>query len=238
MRRKKKRNLDYKTDLLDDLRGNANFAAEYLSAAYADSRGAFLVALRDVIEARKGIARMAVQAKVNRENLYRSLSERGNPTLTTLDSIWDVLGIDVQFKARDAVAHTTTFPLVNNLDVSRWNSGIIYSTTTGLVGSLKDWASGTTFVGNGLWTETFAVPKFEEHTRIGVFDGNSFAFEKAPIGFNVNLFGAFAIPTRMNSLGQPQHRAGAGKFLASPAVPAGILESYAATAGVNAMYIQ
>jgi probable addiction module antidote protein len=104
MRRKKQRNLDYKADLLADLRGSAEYAAEYLSAAHADSRGAFLVALRDVVEARKGIAKIALQAKVNRESLYRTLSERGNPTLATLNSIWDVLGLDVLFKAREAAA--------------------------------------------------------------------------------------------------------------------------------------
>ena len=41
------RGLNYKADLLDDLRNSPIFAAEYLSAAYADSREAFLVALRD-----------------------------------------------------------------------------------------------------------------------------------------------------------------------------------------------
>ena len=96
----KKRNLEYRADLLADLRASAEFAAEYLSAAYADSRGAFLVAMRDVIEARKGIAKVAAQAKVNRESLYRTLSEAGNPRLSTLNSIWGVLGFEVQFKPK------------------------------------------------------------------------------------------------------------------------------------------
>jgi probable addiction module antidote protein len=102
MRRKKQRNVDYKADLFADLRRSADFAAEYLSAAKTDSRGAFLIALRDVVEARKGVAKTAIQAKVNRETLYRTLSEAGNPTLATLDSIWEVLGLEVGFKARQA----------------------------------------------------------------------------------------------------------------------------------------
>jgi DNA-binding phage protein len=50
------RNEDYKAELLADLRSNLGYAAEYLSAAYADSPEAFLVALRDVAEAQKGTA--------------------------------------------------------------------------------------------------------------------------------------------------------------------------------------
>jgi probable addiction module antidote protein len=106
MRKKKQRNLEYKADLLADLRDDAEFAAEYLSAAYADSHGAFLVALRDVAEARKGISKVASLAKVNRESLYRALSESGNPTFCTLGSIWDVLQLGVQFYAkRSEITH-------------------------------------------------------------------------------------------------------------------------------------
>ena len=94
--------MNYRADLIADLRESAEFAAEYLSAAYSDSRGAFLVALRDVVEARKGIAKVAAQARVNRESLYRCLSDAGNPTLNTLNSIWDVLGLEIEFKAKAA----------------------------------------------------------------------------------------------------------------------------------------
>jgi probable addiction module antidote protein len=94
-RRKMRRNLDYKADLLADLRDNPRFAADYLSAAYVDSREAFLVALRDVAEAQKGIAKVAAGAKVNRENLYRMLSKEGNPRLSTLGSVLNALGMDL-----------------------------------------------------------------------------------------------------------------------------------------------
>ena len=45
------RNEDYKADLLAELRSDPQYAAEYLTAARADSNEAFLVALRDVAEA-------------------------------------------------------------------------------------------------------------------------------------------------------------------------------------------
>lgn len=104
--------MNYRSDLIADLRESAEFAAEYLSAAYSDSRGAFLVALRDVVEARKGMAKVAAQAKVNRESLYRCLSDAGNPTLSTLNSIWNVLGLDIEFKPKAAKSKAPVAPVV------------------------------------------------------------------------------------------------------------------------------
>jgi len=89
------RKLDYKADLLDDLRNDIVYAAKYLSAAIADSKDAFLVALRDVAEANKGIAKVAGEAGVNRENLYRMLSEDGNPRLTSLIPVLSTLGLKI-----------------------------------------------------------------------------------------------------------------------------------------------
>jgi probable addiction module antidote protein len=88
---------DYKRDLLADLRNNPDYAARYLSAARRDSREAFLVALRDIAEAQQGVAKVAHAANVNRESLYRALSEQGNPRLSTLDAVLDALQISVVF---------------------------------------------------------------------------------------------------------------------------------------------
>jgi probable addiction module antidote protein len=82
---------DYKDDLLKDLRKSPEYAAKYLSAAVADSPEAFLVALRDVADSQKGIAGLAATAAVNRENLYRMLSEGGNPRLQSLTAILKAL---------------------------------------------------------------------------------------------------------------------------------------------------
>jgi len=95
-----KRGESYKDDLLNDLRNDPDYAAEYLTAAHADSKEAFLVALRDVAEARKGMKRVAKEAKVNRENLYRALSKRGNPRIDTIDSILNALGLQLVFRSR------------------------------------------------------------------------------------------------------------------------------------------
>src|SRR5260221_13263589 len=74
----------YKKDLLNDLKSDKGYAAAHLSAALADSMEAFLIALRDVAEAQKGVGRIAGLAGVNRENLYRMLSQKGNPRLHSL----------------------------------------------------------------------------------------------------------------------------------------------------------
>jgi probable addiction module antidote protein len=67
---------------------NLNHAVNYIKAAAEDSREAFLLALRDVAEATKGMTKVAEISDKNRENLYRMLSEDGNPRL---DSLWAVV---------------------------------------------------------------------------------------------------------------------------------------------------
>lgn len=101
------KNSDYRNDLLADLRNDLGYAAEYLSAAYADSREAFLVALRDVAEAQKGMASVAKEARINRENLYRTLSKRGNPTIGTIGSVLDVLGLQFKIVPQDEATLTS-----------------------------------------------------------------------------------------------------------------------------------
>ncbi len=100
-----RRGIDYKTDLLNDLRDDRKYAAEYLSAAYADSAEAFLVALRNVAEAQKGIAKLAAKTRLNRENLYRMLSPRGNPQLKGLGAVLKVLGYKTVFEVERASAN-------------------------------------------------------------------------------------------------------------------------------------
>ena len=75
-------------------------AAAYLNAALEEgSQEVFLVALRDVAEAR-GISRIARQSKLNRENLYRILSKKGNPQLASLRSILKSVGLQLAVETR------------------------------------------------------------------------------------------------------------------------------------------
>ena len=71
---------------------DAAFAAEYLSAAAEDEPAGYLGALRHMAEAH-GMAKVAKAAGIPRETLYRALSPRGNPRLSTLTAIMKASGM-------------------------------------------------------------------------------------------------------------------------------------------------
>lgn len=90
-----KRVTGFREDLLADL-SDPNEAACYLNAAFEDSEQMVLVALRDVAEARQ-MARVAEEAGVTREALYRMLHKAGNPTYASLVGILNALGLKMVF---------------------------------------------------------------------------------------------------------------------------------------------
>ncbi len=66
--------------LIKELRADPEEASGYLNAALeAGDKKAFLMALRNVIEARGGMTRFAKASKINRVSLYKMLSGNGNP---------------------------------------------------------------------------------------------------------------------------------------------------------------
>ena len=76
-------------------------AAAYLSiAAKDDDPAAFLQALRNVTEAMGGVSKIAVLTGLNRQQLYRTLSSKGNPELRSLTKILDASGVRLQFVAQ------------------------------------------------------------------------------------------------------------------------------------------
>jgi probable addiction module antidote protein len=82
----------YQESLLHALQ-NPQEAAEYLTAALEDEDSAvFLLALRNVADA-QGMKTVASKAQLNRENLYRMLSEQGNPQLGSLTALLDALNL-------------------------------------------------------------------------------------------------------------------------------------------------
>ncbi len=73
-------------------------AAEYLNAALENgSIHELLVALRNVVNAHGSIGELAKMAKLNRQSLYRMLSENGNPTLGSLLSLLKAVGLHLTF---------------------------------------------------------------------------------------------------------------------------------------------
>jgi probable addiction module antidote protein len=91
---KRKTSIPHEDAIIRELRDDPAFAAEYLKAAMEDSAEpkVLLVALRQIAKAR-GIAKVAKAARIERESLYRALSPRGNPRLSTLVAVTKALGL-------------------------------------------------------------------------------------------------------------------------------------------------
>lgn len=89
------RSKNYK-ELLNERLKSPEEAAAYLNAALGDDDpGVFLIALRDIAEANGGMTHLARESHLNRETLYRTLSKRGNPTLTNLRSLLSTVGLEI-----------------------------------------------------------------------------------------------------------------------------------------------
>ena len=81
--------------LRKDLR-DPEFAAAYLTlAAEEEVPGDFMRALRQVVEAYGGIGAIAKRAKLNRQQLYKTLSREGNPEFRTLKAMLAATGFEL-----------------------------------------------------------------------------------------------------------------------------------------------
>ncbi len=85
---------DHQKSLLETLK-DPKEAAEYLNAALEEGNNElFLLALKNVVKA-YGVTNIARKAHLNRENLYKMLSEKGNPELASLWSILNSIGLKI-----------------------------------------------------------------------------------------------------------------------------------------------
>lgn len=84
----------YKEHLLKSLE-DLKEAAAYLDACLEDDDShVFLLALKDVAEARGGLGQLSKRSSLNRQSLYRSLSGTGNPKLINVCTILASLGLE------------------------------------------------------------------------------------------------------------------------------------------------
>lgn len=91
-----KRFKDYHKELLQELK-NPKEAVAYLNAALeVADKAAFLMALRNVVEAQGGIGKISRSIKQHRVSLYKMLSEKGNPELESLMMVLKVTGMRFQ----------------------------------------------------------------------------------------------------------------------------------------------
>jgi len=93
----------YEECLISDLECPSE-AAAYLDAALEDEDPrVFLVALRDVAEAQGGMKKLSDATHLNRENLYKMLSQKGNPRLLNLESLLHTMGLRLAIEVRKAL---------------------------------------------------------------------------------------------------------------------------------------
>lgn len=97
---KRKASVSHDEWMVRRLRKDRKFAAEYLKAALEenDEPQVLLIALRHLAKA-QGIAKVAKAAGVERESLYRALSARGNPRLSTLVAVTRAIGLRLTVEA-------------------------------------------------------------------------------------------------------------------------------------------
>lgn len=72
----------------------ANFMAE----AFATEDAGYIAHALGVVARAKGMAQIAQQTGLSREQLYRSFSSNGNPTLKTTLAVMQALGIELTAK--------------------------------------------------------------------------------------------------------------------------------------------
>ena len=73
-------------------------AKSYIDVALEDYQDdsdteALLLALRDVVEAQGGVGELAKKMGLNRPNIYKALSQKGNPRINTLGTILHTMGL-------------------------------------------------------------------------------------------------------------------------------------------------
>lgn len=97
---KHKPSISNDAEIIRELRDDPDFAAQYLNAAIEDTQepAVLLMALRHLAEARGGLARVAKQAGIERESLYRALSPKGNPRLSTLTAVLKALRMTIRLE--------------------------------------------------------------------------------------------------------------------------------------------
>jgi probable addiction module antidote protein len=93
---------NYHEDLSHALQ-NSKEALAYLKVALEEyqednNTEVFLIALRNVAEARGGLTQIAKKTHMNRQALYKTLSPKGNPKLQTLGPILKVLGFNLSIQ--------------------------------------------------------------------------------------------------------------------------------------------
>jgi len=83
---------------------------EYINAALEQyfedhNKELFLASLKEVIQAKGGVAEFSKQAHINRQHIYRMLSDKGNPSFDNIGSLLIALGLKLQVEITNHSIH-------------------------------------------------------------------------------------------------------------------------------------
>jgi probable addiction module antidote protein len=84
-------------DPAEDL-GSDEAVAVFMAEAFETNDAAYISHALGVVARAKGMAQIAEQTGLSREQLYRSFSRQGNPTLKTTLAVMRALGIELTAK--------------------------------------------------------------------------------------------------------------------------------------------
>jgi probable addiction module antidote protein len=90
-----------KYDPAEDLASDEAIAT-FMAEAFQTNDVAYISHALGVVARAKGMAQIAGQTGLSREQLYRSFSDKGNPTLKTTLAVMKALGIELTAKASRA----------------------------------------------------------------------------------------------------------------------------------------
>lgn len=80
------------------------FVQAYLEEALNDGSPNFLIALRNVVQANKGMTVIAPETDLGRENLYKTLSETGNSQFATVEKVLKSIGMRLTIASETTVS--------------------------------------------------------------------------------------------------------------------------------------
>jgi len=86
-------------DIADHINTKEDVTA-YLEAALEENDTAFLLSVLGDIARSKGMSQIAKDLNLARESLYRSLSQDGNPSFSTVAKVLDNLGFQLSIKQK------------------------------------------------------------------------------------------------------------------------------------------
>jgi probable addiction module antidote protein len=85
--------------MAETFKKDPGYAIELLNSILEDGDQAeLLIALRQMTKAFGGVSAIATKAQLNQNQLYRTLSEEGNPALSTLAAVLKAMGMHLAVK--------------------------------------------------------------------------------------------------------------------------------------------